>query len=219
VDYATGWLELVPLKTLTSKELCDALLKIWTRTGIPKVMVSDNATNYKAELMQELYKRFGVEIRYSTPGHPEANGRCERMVQVVKRMLHHLVKNTEQPAEWAQRLPLLEFCVREAPSASRGASAFELVYSRPARGPLAVLKDSWSGEKLSADPLMRSTEDYLDDLRKRLTEVQEIVEDNLLKAQDQMETQYNQGKRLKKFEVDDLVLYMMPTSTNRLLST
>jgi len=168
LDWATGWPELAPLKGLTSKETCDALLRIWTRTGIPRLMVSDNCGNYKAELIQELYDRFGVEIRYSTPQHAEGNGRCERMIQVVKRMLHHLVKNTTQPGEWPQRLPWLEFCIREAPSSGRGVSPFEVLLGRPARGRLAVLKDSWSGEKKPETPVLPTTEKYLEEVREKL---------------------------------------------------
>ena len=55
---------------------------------------------------------------------------------------------------------------------------------------------------------MKSTDEYLDDLRKRLVEVQQIFPENLGKAQEQMETQYNQGKRLKKISVGDLVLFV-----------
>src|SRR5215469_15427005 len=208
VDYATSWCELVPLKTLTAREACDALLRIWTRTGIPQVTISVNGTLFKAGLTQELHRRFGVKTRYSTPLHPQANGRAERMVQVVKHMLHHLVKNTKQPGDWPQRLPWLEFCIREAPSSSKGFSSFELVYGRPSSGPMSVLRDSWSGQKTSEIPLSRDAEEYLQDLRKRLVQTQEIVSANLEKSQEKMETYYNDGKKEKSFEVGNLVLYL-----------
>ena len=55
VDFATNWIKLVPMKGLTAKEACDALLRIWTRTGIQKILISDNGTLFKAGLTQELH--------------------------------------------------------------------------------------------------------------------------------------------------------------------
>ena len=50
IDYATRWPEAVPLSALTAKATCDALLQIFTRTGIPKIIISDCGTNFTSEL-------------------------------------------------------------------------------------------------------------------------------------------------------------------------
>src|SRR5437867_8554240 len=69
IDYASRWVEALPLKTLTAKEACDALLIMFTRIGIPRILVSDNATNLISGLNKELYTRLGVNLRNSTPLH------------------------------------------------------------------------------------------------------------------------------------------------------
>ena len=219
IDAATGWVELTPLRTLSAKELCGALLLVWTRTGIPCVMVTDNGTNFKAELTTELYRRFGIESRFSTPGHPQGNSRVERANKSVKAMLHHLVTGYTQPRKWASRLPYLAWCLRETPSSSTGVSPHQMVYGRPARGPLAVLKDSWSDGVSPDRQLSRSTEEYLGQLGDLLVKTRQIAAAHLEAAQDRNERYYNPGTQDKSFEVGDQVIFLMPTSTNKLVST
>ena len=81
-----------------------------------------------------------------------------------------------------------------------------------------MLKDSWSGEKKPKTPVLPTTEKYLEQVREKLRETQQVVARNLEKSQREMEDQYNEGRVPKKFDTGDLVLYLMPTSTNRLLS-
>ncbi|GFW59920.1 hypothetical protein TNCV_4863781 [Trichonephila clavipes] len=68
VDQHTRWGEAVPLTSLSAKVTCEALLSIFSRTGIPNVVASDNGTNFAAELTKEFEKRIGSSPRFSTPG-------------------------------------------------------------------------------------------------------------------------------------------------------
>jgi len=74
----TRWVEAVLLRTLTARETCDALLSVFCRTGLPRVIVSDNGTNMVAGHTQELYRRLGIELRCSTPYHLKGNSLVER---------------------------------------------------------------------------------------------------------------------------------------------
>ena len=84
-------MDAIPLKTLTARETCDWLLIIISRIEIPRILVSDNGTNMVAGLTQELYRRLGIELRCSTPFHPEENRLVERWNQNLKHMLHHVL--------------------------------------------------------------------------------------------------------------------------------
>ncbi|GFV82265.1 pro-Pol polyprotein [Trichonephila clavipes] len=74
MDQHSRWSEAIPLKSLTAKSTCEALLEIFSRTGIPEVIVMDNAINFTASLTQEFLKILGACPRFSTPYHPEGNG-------------------------------------------------------------------------------------------------------------------------------------------------
>ncbi|GFS77431.1 hypothetical protein TNCV_4491141 [Trichonephila clavipes] len=77
MDQHTRWPEAVPLRSLTAKNACDSLLQIFSRTGIPSIIASDQGTNFKSALTQEFTKRIGSSPRFSWLGYPASNGLVE----------------------------------------------------------------------------------------------------------------------------------------------
>ncbi|XP_077541120.1 uncharacterized protein LOC144153344 [Haemaphysalis longicornis] len=74
VDLCTRWPEVVYLRSLTAKATCEALLTIFSRTGISELICSDQGTNFTSQLTQSFLERLGCAPRFSTPEHPESNG-------------------------------------------------------------------------------------------------------------------------------------------------
>ncbi|GFW24922.1 hypothetical protein TNCV_3846561 [Trichonephila clavipes] len=140
MDQHTRWPEAVPLRFLTAKTACDSLLQIFSRTGIPRIIASDQGTNFKSALTQEFKKRIGSSPRFSCPGSPSSNGLIERWNKVLKDMIHHVIHG--DPRSWDRQLPFLLFAYREVPNTTPGVSQFRLLYGREARGPFAILKSS-----------------------------------------------------------------------------
>ena len=122
IDYATRWPEAVPLSALTAKATCDALLQIFTRTGIPKIIISDCGTNFTSELTCLLEKQLGCCPRFSTPGYPQTNGLVERWNGVLKSMLKSFV--VEHPRDWDKLLPFLLWAYREVLNTILGVAPF-----------------------------------------------------------------------------------------------
>ena len=79
-DNATRWPAALPLRSLTAKHVCEALLQLWMITGIPATISTDNATNFTSKLNHEFLKRMGCSPRFNTPGHPQSSGLVERIV-------------------------------------------------------------------------------------------------------------------------------------------
>ena len=76
IDQCSRWVEAIPVKSATAKATCDTLPEIFARTGIPKVIVSDNGTNFTYNLSVEFRNRMGCSPRFLIPGHPEGNSYC-----------------------------------------------------------------------------------------------------------------------------------------------
>ncbi|GFW46538.1 hypothetical protein TNCV_1936081 [Trichonephila clavipes] len=163
MDQHTRWPEAVPLRSLTAKNACDSLLQIFSRTGIPSIIASDQGTNFKSALTQEFTKRIGSSPRFSCPGYPASNGLVERWNKVLKDMIHHVIR--EDPRSWDRQLPFLLFAYREVPNTTTGVSPFRLLYGREARGPLAILKSSWAGEIHLPTNISQSAADYLQKMK------------------------------------------------------
>ncbi|GFY11015.1 retrovirus-related Pol polyprotein from transposon opus [Trichonephila clavipes] len=64
MDHYSRWPEAIPLKSLMDKSTCEALLEIFSRTGISEVIVMDNATNFTASSKQECLKILGACKRF-----------------------------------------------------------------------------------------------------------------------------------------------------------
>ena len=78
VDACTRWCWCYPLRTVTSQAVCDCLLDLFQNTGVFKVIVMDNASNFCSVLTTEFLKRLGVSPRFVAPYHAEANRLVER---------------------------------------------------------------------------------------------------------------------------------------------
>ncbi|XP_068240172.1 uncharacterized protein [Palaemon carinicauda] len=87
VDYASSFLDAVALKNITSEDIAEALISIFSRVGEPKEILSDRGPQFRSELMLQVHKLLGVKPLFSTPYHPAANGRIGRQHQILKSIL------------------------------------------------------------------------------------------------------------------------------------
>ena len=216
VDQCSRYPDAICLTAPTAKNTCDALLEIFARTSIPKVIVMDNATNFTSALTREFLARLGVSPRFSTPYHPEGNSVVERWNQVLKNMLRAIVK--EHPRDWDKQVPFLLWAYREVPNATTGVSPHEMIFGRPVRGPLQLLKDTWTGEMTVPPSISKSGEEYLQILKERLEEAKIKALENSDVNQKAYTSQYNLRSMDKTFEIGENILILMADSENKLYS-
>ncbi|GFX30743.1 retrovirus-related Pol polyprotein from transposon 412 [Trichonephila clavipes] len=126
MDQHSRWPEAIPIQSLTAKSTIEALLEIFSRTGIPEVIVMYNATNFTASLTQEFLKILVACPRFSTPYHLEGNRLFKRWDQTLKNMLHHIIR--EEGRSWHWHIPFLLWAYREVPNATTGTPPFLLMY-------------------------------------------------------------------------------------------
>ena len=141
------------------------------------------------------------------------NGLVERFHATMKQMLRRMC--AERPKDWDKYLPALLFAIREVPQETLGFSPFELLYGRSVRGPMAILRELWSGEV--NDEQVLSTYQYVIELRERLEQTCQLARDNLKKVQFKQKTYYDKRARSCKFDVGDKVWLLLPTESNKLL--
>ena len=135
----------VPLKNLTAKSVCDALLSLWQFTGCCSYVSSDLGTNFTSQLTKEFERRMGCSPRFNSPYHPSSTGLAERAVGNVKAIIGKLA--VEHPRDWHNVLPMVMWCLREVENEMTGVAPWTLVMGHLPRGPLAILKESWCGDE------------------------------------------------------------------------
>ena len=215
IDYATKYVEATPLKTIDSIHVAEALLEMWSRLGIPEEIVSDRGSQFVSEIMKEVHRLLSIKGSTTTPYHAQANGLVERFNGTLKSMIKKLC--LEQPKQWDRYMPALLFAYRETPQESTKFSPFELLYGRTVRGPMQVLKKCWTEEEI--DPQVRTTAEYVTDLRNRMEETCELAREHLQKAKVRQAAYFNRRTKDRSLNTEDKVLVLLPEKQNKLRLT
>ena len=213
VDYATRYPEAVALPSIDTERVAEALVDMFSRLGVPEEMLTDCGTQFTSELMNEISRLLSLRQLTTSPYHPICNGLVERFNGVLKQMLKRMCN--ERPSDWDRYLNALLFAYREVPQESLGFSPFELLYGRTVRGPMRILREIWTDE--TSDEEVKSTYQYVIDLKEKLEETCKIAQSHLQTASARYKKYYDRKAKIRKFSVGDKVLVLRPTNQNKLL--
>eukprot|EP00873_Tetraselmis_striata_P020954 jgi/Tetstr1/441218/TSEL_029474.t1 len=129
VEHFNKWIELVPVRDLEASTTAKAFHeRVLARYGAPVEVVTDNGTEYQGAFREQL-ERHGIQPVDIPPGHPQANGMAERIVQILKVALRKVVP-TLGTASWHSWMPVIEFGYRVSKQATTGYSPYVLLFGR-----------------------------------------------------------------------------------------
>ncbi|XP_031343701.1 uncharacterized protein K02A2.6-like isoform X2 [Photinus pyralis] len=87
VDSYTKWLEIYETPVITSKVTIEKLRDCFARFGLPYTVVSDNATVFTSQVMQQFFTNNKIKHMTIAPYSPQSNGQAENSVKTVKTSL------------------------------------------------------------------------------------------------------------------------------------
>ncbi len=122
-DYYSNFVEVERIDKVTSRGVSKALKAIFSRYGIPDVLVMDNGPQFATAEFTVFAKTWGFEHVTSSPRYPQSNGKAENAVKTVKR---HFTKCRESGK--SEYLVLLDW--RNTPSEGIGTSSAQRFYGR-----------------------------------------------------------------------------------------
>ena len=136
VDSSSGWIECSLPQARTTSNVIDSLSAVFSRFGVPRVLVTDNAAEFTSQELNNFCRVNGISKMESPPYHPESNGVAERGVQTVKNGLKAWrLDATHMPfKEYLKRLLLHHRACFKRPD---GRTPAELVFGRNIRVPLS----------------------------------------------------------------------------------
>ena len=137
----------------------------------------------------------------------------ERWNGTLKSMIKRLCQ--DQPKQWHRLINPVLFAYREVPQESTGFSPFQLLYGRSVRGPGTILKELWTKEVNI--PEVKSSYEYVTELRERLEDSLKLAQEELEKSQKRYKRHYDRKAKPRRLEVGDRVLILLPTDSNKLL--
>ena len=104
VDLYSHFLICKPIrKNITAKEAADIFLsEIIARFGVPRALLSDNASNMDNDLWRETANLLCIDKYTISPGTPKSNGICEKVQGlIVNAIKYQAAQYRVRPQEWA----------------------------------------------------------------------------------------------------------------------
>ena len=209
VCMASKWPEAIPLKRMTARSVADGLVEIFSRTGIPLQLVSDQGTQFVGKVVRKLCECLHIDRIRTTPYHPEGNGVVERLHGTLVPML---TKATSMGLDWVGQVPFALFALRSAPNRDTLYSPFELVFGRQVRTPLDVLHQGW----VEVEFQKLNTSEWADWLVDRLECWHEVMRKRNMDASKKRKKTFDRKAVERVFEVGDRVLCRIPGMTHKL---
>lgn len=88
VDYYSKFFEITNLKhDMSSENVILSLKQIFSRFGIPNIVVSDNGPEFNSARFKTFSQEWEFKHITSSPRYPQSNGQVERTIQTVKKSL------------------------------------------------------------------------------------------------------------------------------------
>ena len=199
MDSATHFVMATPLKRTDSVSIAENLMKQFDLVGYPQNLYCDNASNLTSDIIREIYRTMGINMKTIAVYNPQSN-LIERQNGTIKAILRKLVEN--EPRQWHRYLDALMFALRTTPNAS-GFSPFELMFGRQARTHLSVLKELWTEQ--NSDPETKTTYQYILDLQNRIADTCEFAQKELAKVRERNHRRFNAKSKLRTFKPQDRV--------------
>ena len=129
VDVATRFVWLKPLRDKTASSVASALLQIFSDFGSPRVLTSDNGSEFRNELISGLSKLFETKQSFSAPYYPQANGATERHVSTTKAALRRMLEG--RVSNWDFFLPAVQAAINSKMHPITRSAPASLMFGRP----------------------------------------------------------------------------------------
>ena len=120
---------------MTAKTVAQTLLsKYFCTFGFPRSILSDQGTNFTADVFKEMCEVLGITQHLSPAYSPWQNGSVERANATIVSLLQTIVN--KNGTNWNEMLPYAVLAYNSTPSRTTNMSPFELLYGRIPMNPL-----------------------------------------------------------------------------------
>ena len=204
-DSFTKWLELTPIPDKSAETVARAMNERWFYRNSPMdVLVTDNGKEFDNETVKQLCNNFGVKHRFTSPYHPQTNAQCERQNRTILSYLRNFVDKST--LDWEGKLPSCQYSFNSQRHQSTKYLPYYLRHFQDPTIPFRQLEN----------PGRNYSENWANEALLTQEQVWSDVYDNLTKAKEVQEKQYNKNAVEREFQGGDLVfLYDEMTSASQ----
>ena len=124
----TRFVFLKPLRTKSAKEVAFALVNVFANFGVPQILQSDNEQVMVADILEELRKLGGFQLRRIMKYFPRQNGVVERFVQETKQVLLKWAKGDF--SGWEYYIPAIQMGLNDRIISRHRSRPFLVMFGR-----------------------------------------------------------------------------------------
>jgi DNA-directed RNA polymerase beta subunit len=207
MDYFTKWMEAVPLKNMTHREVIHFISEyIIHKFGIPQTLTTDQGSSFMSHQVCEFAESLKIKLLSSSPYYAQANGQAKSSNKTLIKLVKKKIE--ENPKRWHEVLSEVLLAYHISKHSATKVTPFELVYRQEVILPIEINLDALRiarQNELLAIYYHNLILDRLDKVsNKRVKALGEIERDKLRVAR-----AYNKKVKEKSFQVRDLVWKMI----------
>ena len=205
-DYFTRWIVAVAVPDCSAQATAEALFNEYIcRYGVPAVILSDQGTHFRNQLMEAMSKLVGYNHTYLTTYHPQSNGMIERFNATFIPQIAKL--QDRENNNWDEFLAPVVFAYNTGCHSTTQYSPYELLFGREPRFPTDQPKLSFTFRK----PI-----DYYEQLKKCMKMIHTHARENIIRKQHQYKVQYDKQRLDPHHAINDRVLIRRHGMKNKL---
>ena len=129
VDICTRFVIIRPMATKSALQVARILTEIFSNFGLPKIIQSDNGSEFINTVMKEMKKQCGFEHRTISSYYPQANGSAENAVKQVKTLLKKQINGDY--TYWCLKMAGIQMAINSRITNRHHSSPFSLMFTRP----------------------------------------------------------------------------------------
>ncbi|XP_059663598.1 uncharacterized protein LOC132309296 [Cornus florida] len=198
-DYFTKWVEAKACKAVDQQTVINFMEQnIIHRFGIPKTLVSDNATVFRATDVLQFGHNMNIHMSAFTPYYAQANGQAESSNKILIEIIEKMIK--DKPRRWHETLSEALWAYRNSKRTGTGVTPYMLTYGHDMEMKVKSARVAFQNNLTPAD----YTQAMLVELED-LDEVRRDALDHIIAHKKKEMRIYNKRVKPKSFAEEDLV--------------
>ena len=203
-DDLTKYSQAYPMQTSSAEETARNLVFYISHMGIPKMIVSDQGTNFCSEVFKQLQKLFGIKHIFASPYHPQTCGALERSHSTLKEYLRSYIGENQHT--WDLYIPSAMIAYNSNVHSTTGFSPSELLFGFKPYLPSSI------------DTLDTNTyTDYVRALNHRLYYSRQKAIENIRSSKERSKNYYDSHTKPITYNVGDMVYIRCHHKQNKAL--
>ncbi|XP_026743752.1 uncharacterized protein LOC113505319 [Trichoplusia ni] len=182
-----------PIRSTTAEETSDCLIHFISLFGIPKTILTDQGTNFTAELFKETCKFLKIKQLWSSPYHPQTQGALERSHSTLKEYLKSYI--SENQDNWPKYVYTAMLAYNTSIHSTTNFTPYELIF-----GHKPILPNSIYEPNTNA-----SYPDYIKMLQHRLKCTRDKAVEFIKKSKESSKAYYDARTRPVSYHAGDYV--------------